>query len=53
MLKALVSSADPKENIFQGEVSCSAIVQDDEALIMVAMDVLSTFFCNIVILCYM
>lgn len=33
-LKAVIGSADSAGNILQGDVSCTAIVQDDEALIM-------------------
>lgn len=42
-LKTLISSADSAGSILQGDVSCTAIVQDDEASIMVIINILTIF----------
>jgi len=47
-LKALISNADSAENVLQGDISCTAIVEDNEALIMVAIDILIS--CDFVLL---
>lgn len=43
-LVALISDTDSTENVLKGEVSCTAIVPDDEALIMVAAWIYFIYF---------